>query len=67
MSFKFTVHCATLHVDTPCNILFLPRPLVHWRFASDATITRCIQDSETSIDFVQGPPGSRRERVNIKK
>ena len=26
-------------------------------------ITRSIQDSETSIDFVQGPPGSRRERV----
>ena len=27
-------------------------------------LTRSIQDSETSIDFVQGPPGSRRERVN---
>ena len=26
-------------------------------------LTRSIQDSETSIDFVQGPPGSRRERV----
>ena len=23
-----------------------------------------MRDSETSIDFVQGPPGSRRERVN---
>ena len=28
------------------------------------TLTRSIRDSETSIDFVQGPPGSRRERVN---
>ena len=26
-------------------------------------LTRSIQDSETSIDFVQGQPGSRRERV----
>ena len=26
-------------------------------------LTRSIQDSETSIDFVQGPPGSRREQV----
>ena len=26
-------------------------------------LTRSIRDSETSIDFVQGPPGSRRERV----
>ena len=29
-------------------------------------LTRSIQDSETSIDFVQGPPGSRRERVKRK-
>ena len=28
-------------------------------------LTRSIRDSETSIDFVQGPPGSRRERVNV--
>ena len=28
-----------------------------------AMLTRSIQDSETFIDFVQGPPGSRRERV----
>ena len=27
------------------------------------SLTRSIRDSETSIDFVQGPPGSRRERV----
>ena len=27
-------------------------------------LTRSIRDSKTSIDFVQGPPGSRRERVN---
>ena len=27
-------------------------------------LTRSIRDSETSIDFVQGPPGSLRERVN---
>ena len=27
-------------------------------------LTCSIRDSETSIDFVQGPPGSRRERVN---
>ena len=26
-------------------------------------LTRSIRDSETSIDFLQGPPGSRRERV----
>ena len=26
-------------------------------------ITRSIRDSETSIDFVQGSPGSHRERV----
>ena len=24
-----------------------------------------MRDSETSIGFVQGPPGSRRERVNL--
>ena len=24
-----------------------------------------MRDSETSIDFVQGPPGSRRERVKM--
>ena len=29
-------------------------------------LTRSIRDSETSIDFVQGIPGSRRERVNMK-
>ena len=28
-------------------------------------LTRSIRDSETYIDFVQGPPGSRRKRVNI--
>ena len=28
-------------------------------------LTRSIRDFETSIDFVQGPPGSRRERVKI--
>ena len=27
-------------------------------------LTRSIRDSEASIDFVQCPPGSRRERVN---
>ena len=30
-----------------------------------ALLTRSIQDSETSIDFAQGTPGSRRERVNL--
>ena len=30
---------------------------------TSVTLTRSIRDSETSIDFVQGPPGSRRERV----
>ena len=29
----------------------------------DKGLTRFIRDSETSIEFVQGPPGSRRERV----
>ena len=28
-------------------------------------LTHSIRDSETFIDFVQGPPGSRRERVKI--
>ena len=27
-------------------------------------LIRSIRHSETSIDFVQGPPGSRRERIN---
>ena len=27
-------------------------------------LTRSIRDYETSIDFAQGTPGSRRERVN---
>ena len=27
-------------------------------------LTHSIRDSETTIDFVQGPPGSRRERFN---
>ena len=31
----------------------------------DRRLTHSIRDSETFIDFVQGPPGSRRERVNI--
>ena len=26
-------------------------------------LTRSIRDSETSMDFVQGPPGFSRERV----
>ena len=30
-------------------------------------LTRSIRDSEISIDFVQGPPGSRRERVNVRE
>ena len=28
-------------------------------------LTRSIRDSETSIDFVQGPSGSRKERVKF--
>ena len=31
--------------------------------ALNLLLTRSIRDSGTSIDFVQGPPGSRRERV----
>ena len=35
------------------------------RIGGNCMLTRSIQDSETSIDFVQGLPGSRlRERVN---
>ena len=34
-----------------------------WSQASPTFLTHSIRDSETSIDFVQGPPGSRRERV----
>ena len=30
-------------------------------FGDFVILTRSIRDSETSIDFVQGPPGSRRE------
>ena len=29
------------------------------------SLTRSIRDSDTSIDFVQGPPGSRREWVKF--
>ena len=29
----------------------------------EIVLNRSIRDSETFIDFVQGPPGSRRERV----
>ena len=42
-----------------CNWLKESKKL-HTKFK----LTRSIRDSETSIDFVQGPPGSRRERVN---
>ena len=28
-----------------------------------SNLTRSIQDSKTSIDFVQGPPGSHREQA----
>ena len=28
-------------------------------------LTRSIRDSETSIDFVQGPPGSRSKQVKL--
>ena len=28
-------------------------------------LTPSIQDTDTSIDFVQGPPGSRREQVTV--
>ena len=38
-------------------------PIIHYN--QRHCLTRSIRDSETSIDFVQGPPGSRRERVNI--
>ena len=34
------------------------------QYTESNKLTRSIRDSETSIDFVQGPPGSRRERVN---
>ena len=46
--------------------------LVNWNLKSQVhlhsawTLTRSIRDSETSIDVVQGPPGSGRERVNNK-
>ena len=38
--------------------------VVHQIKFPNRVLTRSIRDSETSIDFVQGPPGSRRERVN---
>ena len=31
---------------------------------NQTVLTRSLQDSEISIDFVQGPPSSRREWVN---
>ena len=37
----------------------------HTAYSLALLLTHSIQDSETSIDFVQGPPGSRRERVNL--
>ena len=38
---------------------------IHGKMIHKMVLTRSIRDSETSIDFVQGPPGSRRERVKI--
>ena len=37
----------------------------HTAYSLALLLTHSIRDSETSIDFVQGPPGSRRERVNL--
>ena len=34
-----------------------------WCHFGEWTLTRSIRNSETSIDFVQGLPDSRRERV----
>ena len=45
-----------------------PLPLLSCMLNISFTLlTRSIRDSETSIDFVQGPPGSRRERVKVKE
>ena len=33
------------------------------QYTESNKLTRSIRDSETSIDFVQGPPSSWRERV----
>ena len=40
--------------------------MAHAISVCDKVLTRSIRDSETSIDFVQGPPGSRREWVKMK-
>ena len=43
------------------RIFFSAKSAIH--ISSNVTLTRSVRDSETSIDFVQGPPGSCRERV----
>ena len=45
------------------KILDLPLKTASNSAWTNQVLTRSIRDSETSIDFVQGPPGSRRERV----
>ena len=37
--------------------------LIYKQNPLETMLTRSIQNSETSINFVQGPPGSRREQV----
>ena len=56
------VHYTSVDVESWLN-LHVPKP-VYLPFAC-CLLTRSIRDSGTSIDFVQGPPGSRRERVKI--
>ena len=50
--------CTGIHITLLyCSLLR------NWLMGLCTLLTRSIRDSETSIDFVQGPPGSRRERV----
>ena len=49
--------CAIVFLFVCCFYLFCVKCRVMKLY-----LTHSIRDSETFIDFVQGPPGSRRER-----
>ena len=59
--FKF---CSFFWLQGPPGQKGEPGPQGNVGLQVNQILTRSIRDSETSIDFVQDPPGSRRERVN---
>ena len=65
---KATVHIKTQTCTKPKKSCTATYSDFHNLLMLDGiSLTRSIRDSETSIDFVQGPPGSRRERVNWQR